>query len=272
MEDSNDNDITVIYKTYNNDLQWLYYSLLSIKKFVSGIKEIIIYCHDACLKKLVKLVNNVNLSNIEYRIIPVSYDFHGYLKQMVVKSMCFNDINTKYIVILDSDNIINTSINFKDLIDPSGKIVWYYLDNIPKDSDVIVWKEAYETMTKTTQNVHYMENHFPFIFTKKSMKEAYNKFIEMHGIDYDTFCKRGCEKYNIKIEDSIAGSKGRFSDMAKVFEEFEWLGYYCHNFSKDYIFRPVELKNKDKKSIIIQFWSHGGLTNDIKKQIETILQ
>ncbi len=50
--DSNNNNITVVYKTYNNDLQLLYYSLLSVKKFVRGIKEIIIYCHDAFLKKL----------------------------------------------------------------------------------------------------------------------------------------------------------------------------------------------------------------------------
>jgi hypothetical protein len=177
---------------------------------------------------------------------------------MVVKSMCFNDVNTKYIVILDSDNIINTSINFKDLIEPTGKIEWYYLDTIPKDSNLIVWKEAYETMTKTKQNVHYMANGFPFIFTKKSLLEAYNKFIEIHGIDYNTFCKTRCEIYNIKIEDSISGIKGRFIDMAKVFEEFEWIGYYCHHFSKDYIFKPVELKTK--KSILIQFWSHNGLT------------
>ena len=61
--------------------------------------------------------------------------------------------------------------------------------------------------------------------------------------------------------------------MAKIFTELEWLGYYCHNFSEDYIFKPIELnnKNKNKKNILIQFWSHGGLTNDIKKQIETIL-
>jgi hypothetical protein len=268
--DSNNNDITIVYKTYNNDLHLIYYSLLSVKKFVSGIKEMIIYCHDACLKKLQKLVNNINLSNIEYRIIPVSYDYHGYLKQMVVKSICFKDVNTKYIVMLDSDNIINTKINFNDLIEPSGQIEWYYLNNIPKDYHAMLWKEAYETMTKTKQNVYYMANNFPFIFTKKSLNDAYNKFIEMHGIDYDTFCKNGCEKYNIKIENSIAGNKGRFVDMAKIFTELEWLGYYCHHFSEDYIFKPVELKSK--KSILIQVWSHGGLTNDIKKQIDTILQ
>jgi hypothetical protein len=81
-----------------------------------------------------------------------------------------------------------------------------------------------------------MANGFPFIFTTKSLVEAYNKFKEIHGIDYDVFCNNGCIKYKINVNEPISGSKGRFPDLTKVFEEFEWLGYYCHNFSNDYIF------------------------------------
>ena len=34
---------TIVYKTYENDLQWLYYSLLSVNKYVYDVDEIIIY-------------------------------------------------------------------------------------------------------------------------------------------------------------------------------------------------------------------------------------
>jgi hypothetical protein len=39
---------TIIYKTYKNDIEWLEYSLLSLKKYLdfSNIYEIIIYSHD----------------------------------------------------------------------------------------------------------------------------------------------------------------------------------------------------------------------------------
>jgi hypothetical protein len=262
----NGNTITLVYKTYKNDLKWIYYSLLSVKKFVTGFDEIIIFCHDVCCGELYALIRNIN---IECRILPVSYDYHGYLKQMVVKASCFKDVTTKYIIIIDSDSIFNVNCNLHDCILPSGKIEWYYWNNIPTDTDVRVWKHAYESMTKTCQDVHYMVNGFPFVFTTESMKGAYDKFIEIHGVDYNTFCKNGCMRYKINVEEPICGTKGRFLDLAKVFEEFEWLGYYCHNFSADYVFISTEYGNAKKRTQ--QFWSHGGITDDIKNTIEKIL-
>lgn len=265
------NDITLVYKTYQNDLKWIYYSLLSVKKFVKGFDEIIIFCHDICCGELYALIRKID---IECRILPVSYDYHGYLKQMVVKASCFKDVTTKYIVIIDSDTIFNVDCNMKDYILPSGKIEWYYWTNLPKYTDIRVWKDAYESMTKTEQLIYYMANGFPFVFTAESMKGAYNKFIEMHNIDYNTFCINGCLKYKINVnepisDDPISGKKGRFLDLAKIFEEFEWLGYYCHNFSEDYVFISTEYGNAKNRTT--QFWSHGGITDDIKNKIEKIL-
>jgi hypothetical protein len=190
------------------------------------------------------------------------------MKQMVIKANCFKDVKTKYIAIIDCDNIFNVEFNIKDLIEPSGKIIWRYTNTI---NEAKVWRESYENMTKTPQNIHYMANRFPFVFTTKSMSDAYTKFQEMHGVDYDTFCNNGCNKYNIRVEDPINGINGRFLDLAKIFEEFEWLGYYCHNFSEDYIFISDKSIMSNKPCRLIQYWSHGGLTPDIKKQIEDIL-
>uniref|UniRef100_A0A6C0KPB1 Nucleotide-diphospho-sugar transferase domain-containing protein n=1 Tax=viral metagenome TaxID=1070528 RepID=A0A6C0KPB1_9ZZZZ len=262
---NNDSNITVVYKTYENDLKWLYYSLLSLKKFVKGINEIIIYCHDKCYDELHKLINQIN---IECSIISVAYDYHGYIKQMVVKSECYKDIKTDYIVILDSDLLFQEDLNLKDLIEPSGKIKWYYNNNISEVAEERVWKIAYESMTKTKQDFYYMANNFPFVFTKKSMEEASIKFRQIHGIDYNNYCLNRCINYNIQISDSI---RERFCDLAQIFEEFEWLGYYCHNFSDEYIFIPQEFRNLSTRPKIMQFWSHGGLTSDIKNQIENIL-
>jgi hypothetical protein len=265
-----DNDITVVYKTFKNDLQWIYYSLLSLKKFVRGIHEIIIYCHDNCCNELYQLIRNINLN---YRIIPVTYDYHGYLKQQIVKATCFKDVKTKYVVIVDSDNIFNISFNIKNLIQPSGKIKWYYCDDLSKDPNANTWRTAYESMTKTTQNVHYMSNRHPFVFTTKSLKEASTKFHEIHGVDYNTFCKNGCMRYHIRTHEPVAGSNGRFTDLSKIFTEFEWLGYYCHNFSEDYIFVSTDTDEfRNRTSRLIQFWSHGGIAADIKTQIEQLLE
>ena len=53
--------------------------------------------------------------------------------------------------------------------------------------------------------------------------------------------------------------------MATVFEEFEYLGWFSHKFTDDYNFieGPNELNIKIKK----QFWSHGGLSENIESEI-----
>jgi hypothetical protein len=167
---------------------------------------------------------------------------------------------------VDSDVIFNNNICVNDLLEPDGKIKWYYLTSIPSGHEVLVWKESYEAMTKTVHDRHYMMNGFPFVFTTESLKSANEKFIEIHGMDYSDFCKKGCARFNIKAHESV---RSRFLDLAKIFEEFEWIGFYCQRFSDDYIFVDYELRTVSKPTI--QFWSHGGLTLDIKRRLETLL-
>lgn len=254
---------TIVYKTYKPDLKWLKYSLLSLQKFVTGFEEIIIYCHDVCCGELYALTSQLEIA---CRIIDVSYDYNGYMKQMVVKATCYKDVNTKYIVMVDSDVIFNNNICVSDLVEPDGKIKWYYLTSLPPGDIHLVWKDSYENMTKTVQDRHYMMNHFPFVFTTESLKCANEKFIEIHGIDYAEFCKKGCGKFNIKTHESVTS---RFLDLAKIFEEFEWIGFYCQHFSDDYIFIDSNLRTKSSPAT--QFWSHGGITEEIKGKIDTII-
>jgi len=252
--------ITVVYKTYGADLKWLYYSLLSLKKFVQGVDEILIYCHDISCGELFALLERIDL---KCRVLPVHYDMHGYIKQMIVKACCFNDVTTQYVAFLDSDNVFKTAFNFKDRI-ASDKIDWVYCRNLPLICEERVWQTAYQNMTKQPQNAYYMINGFPFVMTTMSLKHAYDKFIEIHGCDYNTFCRREFLKYDIRIGESIVE---RFQDLSKIFEEFEWLGFYCHNFSNEYNFIPSDIRIHDY--VLTQFWSHGGLSDDTKIEIES---
>ncbi len=107
-----------------------------------------------------------------------------------------------------------------------------------------------------------MENHFPFIFTKQSLIDADLKFKKLHNIDYDGYCKNRLT--GIGISEKILDI---FPRLAEVFEEFEYLGWYCHNFSDDYIFIEESSSNSSFK----QYWSHGGITKNIKNEIESNL-
>lgn len=270
---------TIVYKTYKNDLKWLEYSLLSLQKYliVTDILEIIIYTHNIANDQLTQMLGKIKLNDfIRFRIIPVHYNYHGYIKQMVIKANCFNDVQTNYIVILDSDLVLQKPLLFSNLLDGNGKINWYYLDKKDEDNVVFsVWKKAWEDQNKDSFNIYYMMNSFPFLFTKESLKNASEKFIEMHNCDYETYCYTRCHSLNVNVEAPVTQI---FDVLSTIFEEFEYLGYYCHRFSNDYHFisyydeaKTNSLQNYGR-TYFKQYWSHGGITSEVDNDIVNIIK
>lgn len=262
-------EFTVIYKTYGNDLKWIKYSLISLEKYVSDISETIIYYHDECEVQLVNILDELNLIKLNIRIIPIKYDINGYLKQMVVKCMCFKDVESEYVMYIDSDVIFNNYYTPKSII-KDNKIEWIIKKKNKDNSSENfwkVWENSVKEMTNEEMNIFFMQNGFPFILKRKTIEDAYYKFIEIHNVDYNTFCKNLLELNNVSINDPITGKNGKFLVMANIFEEFEYLGWYSYKFTDDYIFTEKLNQNKFKK----QYWSHGGLTEEIESEIKKIL-
>lgn len=272
--------ITLVYKTYKNDLEWLNYSLLSLLKYLdfSSIFEIIIYTHNVVYSNVNEIIDCIKLKNhITVRVIPVHYNYHGYIKQQVVKLTCYKDCLTKYILLLDSDLILKKPFDPLSLV-KNGKINWDYLpiENDPNNIVFSVWKIAFKNITKSEKNVHYMSNGFPFIFTKKSMEDASNKFIELHGMSYEEYCLKRCTEENISINQSTTDV---FTKLTTIFSEFEYIGFFCHHFSLEYEFCPIKKckmeeqhENYNTESYFIQNWSHGGLNETKKYKIQSILE
>jgi hypothetical protein len=261
---------SIVYKTYKNDLEWLKYSLLSVNKFITDSNyEIVIYYHDECEKDIKSMLSDITLKN-NYRLIPVEYDINGYLKQMVVKCMCFKDIQNDYILIMDCDVILNNFFSYKDMFSEDGKIHWYSLKRTTEnnnDDQWVVWQESVLNMTNEKMDVFYMYNGFPFLFKNETLKLANDKFIELNGLDYNEFCKNSLKNKNVGTTDSITGSNGKFRIMATIFEEFEFLGWFSSKFTNDYDF----IEGPNRLNIRKQFWSHGGLDESIENEIKKIL-
>ena len=263
-------DITIVYKTYRNDLKWLKYSLLSIKKYISFKHKILIYCHDVCYEELGRLLIEID---VECKTIPVHYDINGYIKQMVVKLECYKDIETPYAMMLDSDCVFKETVTLEDIF-TDGKIIWRFsVKNESSDGqEWSVWKKSYEDQSKEIQDKYYMANGNPFIFTKDALKRASNKFIEYHGKSYLEYCAERLYHLNIGTEDPICPN---FMKLATVFEEFEWYGFYCHKYQEsEYVFMsPDHPKNGNGRSIwkkIKQYWSHGGI-DEHEDEIQSFL-
>jgi len=260
-------DLTIVYKTYRNDLRWLRYSLASLKKFFKHPHKLLIYCHDECIPELEAMLAE---GQTEARVIPVEYDIHGYLKQMVVKCMCWQDVDTEYVAIMDSDVILKKDVDFKSFWD-GNKMKWYCLSRNPENNSEEVWgvwQDSVLRMTGKPMNRYYMYNAFPFLFKANDLKNAYHAFIKKNGLGYNEFCRNGLNEFGIIPSDSISGPNGKFPWLAKVFEEFEYLGWYCENHSGNYKF--IEGPNHDSMKTRVQFWSHGGI-DGFEEHIKSIL-
>ena len=279
MENNNSKKFTIVYKTYKNDLEWFKYSLLSLQKNLdkTDIFEILIYTHDVVFGDVNNILMDTKMINfINYRVIPVHYNYHGYIKQMVVKCNCFKDCQTDYIAILDSDLILQKYLKLSNLLNDNGKINWYYLnkkDAGPNDHEFSVWNKACEDSNKYIFDKSYLHNGVPFLFTKKSLEDANNKFIAVHNCNYDTYCYNRCHSLCINVESAV---RDIFATLATVFTEFEYLGYYCHHFSNDYIFisKIDATKNGtyiDNSIFFKQYWSYGGLNSNIYEEIANVI-
>lgn len=240
---------------------------MALKKFYAGSYKLLIYCHDEAFGDLLKLLEELG---IEAKAIPIHYDINGYLKQMVVKCMCWQDVDTEYVAIMDSDVILKDFVKFEDFF-IDGKLTWYYLPKTEQNSSETlwgVWGDSVFRMTKEPMRIFYMYNAFPFVFKKKTLREAHSKFLALHNCDYNYFCGKGLRELKVSPKDPISGPSGKFPEMSKIFEEFEYLGWYCHNHSDDYKF--IEGPNPSSLRTRNQYWSHGGISG-FEKEIIDIL-
>ena len=259
--------LTVVYKTYANDLVWLKYSLISLEKQFKHPFKLLIYCHDKAVNQLEKLLDEVD---VFAKVIPVTYDINGYLKQMVVKCMCWQDVDTEYVAIMDSDVVFKAPVYFKDFF-RGTKMTWNYLARTKQNETEEVWgvwKDAVHRMTGKNMDTYYMYNAFPFAFKTASLKGAYDFFIKLHGVDYNEFCRKGLDEAKVLPTDPVSGPDGKFPAMSKIFEEFEYLGWYFQNNTKDYLF--FEGPNRNSMETRVQYWSHGGIDSK-KEEIEKIV-
>ena len=230
--------IDIFYKSYAKDFEWLYYSLKSIKKYLTGYNKIIIVIPE----KDKELLNYELVNELNCEVHFVNEYGDGYIYQQFIKMTAHKYCNSKFILYSDSDLIFNTNIDLHNFITNEKPEILY--TDYSKVGDAICWKEVTEKFIGRELDYEFMRR-LPLIYHRSTIVEI-NK--------------------NYDIEDTIMN---KFSDR---FSEFNSIGAWVfYNDSDKY-----KLTNTDNWSYVQpmgkQYWSHGGLTEEIKKEIELILK
>jgi len=230
--------IDIFYKSYAKDFEWLYYSLRSVKKYITGYNKIVIVIpeQDKDLLKyelIDELRCEVNLVN-EYG--------NGYIYQQFIKMTAHKYCESKFILYSDSDLVYTTKIDLNKLIDNEKPEILY--TDYSKVGDAICWKEVTEKFIGREIKYEFMRK-MPLVYHRSTI-------IKINE--------------NYDIEDTIMN---KFSDR---FSEFNSIGAWIYYNEAD----KYKLTNTDKwcyvPPICRQFWSWGGQTDKIKIEIERILE
>ena len=100
--------------------------------------------------------------------------------------MCFKDINTKYVIIMDSDVIFK--LKYNPLLDgfQNDKIIWVHWPRIAKNYTNVsftVWEKSILGMTKLPMTAAYMANSFPFIALQNWVNLTLELILVSHILD-----------------------------------------------------------------------------------------
>lgn len=225
----------IFIKTWKKDLPWLRYCLRSIDKFVTGYHEIVIIADDDC-RELDRW------TTCDPRIIYVPIHRNGYIFQQIIKLRAAEFTNCELIMYVDSDCAFTKPTTPESFMLEQKPLLLKTRYELVGDG--IRWKSITERVVGWPLDYEYMRR-LPLFFWRSTV-EAFRTW-----------------------QPQLIPTLYRKTDEA--FSEFNAIGAYAERFeSRNYSIRDTD--NYLPPIQLLQFWSWGGLTNEIRLQIEDVLK
>ncbi len=229
----------IFIKTYPPDYPWLAYCLRSINKFATGFRKSVIVHPEG---------QPPTGADIGYTYHGVGEQPDGYLWQMVIKLDADRYTDAAFILYIDSDTIFTKPVSPKNYM-ANGKVIWMLT---PYEKVSTPWQPTIEKFLKKPVRFEFMRRQ-PFLVPRWLLAEL------------RAFCER---EHGITLDAYILGQPHR------AFSEFNALGAFAYEFFRDeFVWVNTEETPPDQWPVltVMQSWSRGGLTDEIKGRYEEIL-
>lgn len=257
-----DGPVEILIVTYSKDLPWLEYCLAAIRKHCRGFQGITVAHPNSEAQLFAPLVQRFDVRLHGYDEVPGK----GMLQHMVVMAMAdqFLPAATKYVMHLDADCIYHTPTTPEDyfLNDKPVYLVrsWHSLvTEDPKNpgskciSDCMQWRGPTEFQLGFRTEMYTMCRHptvLPMFFYG-----PYRTHIErLHRQSFQQFMLSGRNEFPQDRMDWTAMGAFAFHQMPAA---FSW--YDIGRFSPP----------KDRQKA---YWSHGGISAEVKQELEGFIK
>ncbi len=227
----------IFIRSYRNDFPWLSYCLRSIQKFATGFSEIVVVIPDT---------DNLDHLTAE-KVFKEKETMDGYMMQQASKMMADTYTDADFICYVDSDCVFTEPVTPETFM-TDGRVNWLYTpwDRIAEETRA-VWQEVMRRCIGEDPPAEFMRRH-PQVIPRWALQEFRGFIAEKHGVS---------------LEHYISVQPGR------AFSEFNTIGHYLwlHHREKIHFMNTEDFL---PPAVLLQKWSWGGLTPEIRAELETI--
>ena len=179
--------IDIFYKSYAKDFKLLKYSLMSIKKNVTGYGKIILLVPS-------RDAHSLDVSDLPDGVIIIPIDEHpkqnGYLFQQVCKLKSFYYSNAEYIMFSDSDIIFDKPINLLDYVEGKPEILY---TDYSKVESAIIWQKPTEDFMKEPVQYEFMRRN-NLIYRTDTLR---NLYLSEPNLEYIVMNSERFSEFNV---------------------------------------------------------------------------
>lgn len=240
--------IAIFLRTYTRDAQWLPFSLASLRKHARGFKRLVVATPPDDLDVVRAAVTDVG---VPMDVVSCGPDpCGGYIAQQITKLEADRWVDEDYTLYWDSDLLLTRGVEPWTFVTEAGKPWWLYEAYSRLSGNVLAWKEATQHATGEGVVVNeYMRRH-PFCVPTRMLLWARQHLERVHHQGWREF---------------VAG--------LSAFSEYNYLGAYFH-LHHPAAFQWVDVgqtPDQGPPPCARQFWSWGGLTPEVRAEMDAIL-
>jgi hypothetical protein len=227
----------IFIRSYRGDFPWLAYCLRSIQKFATGFSEIVIVIPDT---------DNLDHLTAE-RVVKEKEVMEGYMQQQSTKMLADTFTDADFICFVDSDCVFTEPVTPETFM-TDGKVNWLHTPwSKIADGPARVWRAVMQKCIGEDPPAEFMRRQ-PQIIPRWALQEFRGFIAEKHGVS---------------LEHYIKTQPGRF------FSEYNTIGFYLwlHHHEK---IHWMDTEEYLPPAVLIQKWSWGGLTPEIRAELEAI--
>jgi hypothetical protein len=240
--EKDDSVVDLFVRSYYKDFRWLRYCLASIEKFCRGFRRVVLVVPQSSVERL-------RFSGLTGFEAVACRDYaDDYLGQQVTKVYADTLTDADYICHVDSDCVFRRRVQPKDLLeDGKVRIMITPQRYVPARAP---WRRVTERFLRCEVAFDFMRRQ-PLTFPRWL---------------YPALRTRGESLHGVTLEEYI------LSQPARGFSEFNALGAFAHRHHHDAISWELNESPDYDESYCRWFWSWGGITDGVRREIESILE